>query len=137
MSIARRFTTTSSIFTIAAGALVLASCVPTERADSEDQQADELDGTPQLPHAAVCSGGQWACKSHVRTDEHNRIKPFATPAGLGPADLASAYKLDPAKTSTATIAIVDAFAYPNAASDLATYRAQFGLPPCTVVSTAT
>jgi len=61
----------------------------------------------------------------------NRIKPFATPRGFGPADLASAYKLDPARTSTNTIAIVDAFNYPNAESDLASYRSQFGLPACT------
>src|SRR5262249_21977320 len=67
----------------------------------------------------------------VRTDGQNKIKPFATPSGLGPADLASAYKLNSAQTSTATIAIVDAFNYPNAESDLATYRSQFGLPPCT------
>ena len=30
-----------------------------------------------------------------------------------------------------TVAIVDAFDDPNAESDLATYRAEFGLPPCT------
>jgi subtilase family serine protease len=125
-----RFATTS-IFTIALGTLTLASCVSSEPAADEDQQVDELDGTPQLPHMAVCSGGRFTCKSHVRTDEHGRIKPFATPAGLGPADLVSAYKLNPAITSTATIAIVDAFNYPNAESDLASYRSQFGLPPCT------
>ncbi|HEX7844043.1 MAG TPA: S53 family peptidase [Kofleriaceae bacterium] len=102
----------------------------------EDQQAqvDELDGTPQLPHMSVCSGGRFTCKSHVRVDEHGRIKPFATPSGLGPADLVSAYKLNPAITSTATIAIVDAFHYANAESDLASYRSTFGLPPCTVAS---
>src|SRR5262249_7228007 len=55
---------------------------------------------------------------------------FATPSGLGPADLQAAYKLDVSKTG-GTIAIVDAFNYPNAESDLATYRAQYGLPPCT------
>jgi subtilase family serine protease len=122
-----------SIFTLLAGTLVLGSCAPTD-SDDETEQADELDGTPQLPHALVCSGGHWACKAHVRVDEHNRIQPFATPSGLGPADFASAYHLSAAKTSTATIAIVDAFNYPNAASDLASYRAQFGLPACTVAS---
>lgn len=114
---------------------MLAGCVAMDDpADDENQQADELDGTPQLPHVAVCSGGRMVCKSHIRADEHGRIALAATPAGLGPADFASAYKLNPARTSTATIAIVDAFNYPNAASDLATYRSQFGLPPCTVAS---
>ena len=122
-----------SITTIAmaASALVLTSCATAEREDNGDRQADELGTIEQQPHSAVCSGGRFACKARVRTDAQNKIKPFATPSGFGPADLAAAYKLDPAKTSTATIAIVDAFNYPNAESDLATYRSQFGLPPCT------
>ncbi|HEX4419731.1 MAG TPA: S53 family peptidase [Kofleriaceae bacterium] len=99
----------------------------------QDQQVDD-DGTVQQPTTGVCTGGHFQCRSQVRTDEHNRIKPFATPSGLGPNDLASAYKLNATKTSTATIAIVDAFNYPNAASDLASYRSQFGLPACTVAS---
>ncbi|HMG22516.1 MAG TPA: hypothetical protein VK607_14385, partial [Kofleriaceae bacterium] len=117
--------------TIVIGALILASCATAEREDAGDRQADELGSIEQQPDSAVCSGGRFHCKARVRTDAQHRIKPAATPAGLGPADLASAYKLDPAKTSTATIAIVDAFNYPNAESDLATYRSQFGLPPCT------
>ncbi|HEX2692389.1 MAG TPA: S53 family peptidase [Kofleriaceae bacterium] len=120
-----------SIITIAASTLVLASCASADREDDGDRQTDELGTIQQEPHSAVCSGGQWSCKAQIRTDANHAIKPFATPAGLGPADLASAYKLNPAKTSTATIAIVDAFHYPNAESDLATYRSQFGLPPCT------
>jgi hypothetical protein len=121
---------------MAAGALVLTSCATAEREDNGDRQADELGAIPQQPQSAVCGAGmgKFACKARVRTDAQNKIKPFATPSGLGPADLAAAYKLDPAKTSTATVAIVDAFAYPNAASDLATYRSQFGLPPCTVAN---
>ena len=123
-----------SIFIIGAGALVLASCATAEREDNSDRGSDELAQIAQLPHSRVCDGGRWACKAHVRTTGQNKIQPFATPQGLGPADLASAYKLDASKTSTGTIAIVDAFAYPNAASDLASYRSQFGLPPCTVAS---
>jgi subtilase family serine protease len=128
------FATRSTILSLVAGSLALGSCVASEREADEDQQADEVDTTPQMPHVAVCSGGRFTCKSHVQADEHNRIRPFATPSGLGPADFTSAYKLSATKTSTATIAIVDAFTYPNAASDLATYRAQFGLPACTVAS---
>src|SRR5262249_18933924 len=58
-----------------------------------------------------------------------RSRPYAVPPGCGPADLASAYNLS--GSGTGTIAIVDAFDYPNAESDLASYRSQFGLPPCT------
>jgi len=132
MKVAQTIFATGSIFTLAVGALTLAGCATSD--DNEDQQADELDGTVQEPTAAVCGGGRFVCKSHVRVDTHNRIKPFAVPSGFGPADLAAAYHLNPAITSTATIAIVDAFDYPNAESDLATYRSTFGLPPCTVAS---
>jgi hypothetical protein len=62
------------------------------------------------------------------------VTPNATPAGLGPADLQSAYKLSTAGGGGATVAIVDAFNDPNAESDLATYRSQFGLPPCTTAN---
>jgi subtilase family serine protease len=50
--------------------------------------------------------------------------------GWSPADLQNAYKL-PAGSGGPTVAIVDAFDDPNAESDLATYRAAWGLPPCT------
>ncbi|HEX4419732.1 MAG TPA: S8 family serine peptidase [Kofleriaceae bacterium] len=118
-----------SIFTLAFGTLAFASCVSSEPGNtgSDDPQTDDTD----VPTTNVCSGGHWTCKSHVQVDEHNRIRPFATPSGLGPADLTSAYKLNSAITSTATIAIVDAFNYPNAESDLAKYRSQFGLSACT------
>ena len=59
----------------------------------------------------------------------------ATPSGLFPADLQSAYKL-PSATAGAgqTIAIVDAFDDPAAESDLGVYRSQFGLPACTTAN---
>jgi subtilase family serine protease len=54
-----------------------------------------------------------------------------TGVGFGPSSLQSAYKL-PSSTagSGQTVAIVDAMDDPNAASDLATYRADWGLPAC-------
>ncbi len=65
----------------------------------------------------------------------NAAASAAAVAGLGPADLQSAYKL-PSATAGAgqTIAIVDAFDDPNAESDLATYRSNFGLPACTTAN---
>jgi subtilase family serine protease len=54
-------------------------------------------------------------------------------SGLTPANIQSAYKLT-GKTTTKTVAIVDAYGYPRAASDLATYRSRWGLPACTVAS---
>lgn len=54
--------------------------------------------------------------------------------GFSPADLTSAYKLSSKGGAGQTIAIVIAFDNPKAASDLAVYRARYGLPPCTEAS---
>lgn len=55
-----------------------------------------------------------------------------TPDGYGPADLQSAYRL-PSSTGGAgqTVAVIAAYDNPRAEADLAVYRAQYGLPPCT------
>jgi subtilase family serine protease len=84
------------------------------------------------PTASVCSGNKIRCYAHVQTTASGEIRASATREGLSPADLQSAYRIDPNITSTPTIAIVDAYGYPELESDLATYRAEFGLPPCTV-----
>ena len=62
------------------------------------------------------------------------VSPAATVGGYGPSDLASAYKLPTNLGSGKTVAIVDAYNNPNAESDLATYRSQFGLPACTTAN---
>ncbi len=67
------------------------------------------------------------------------VRPALLTFPYGPADLRRAYKLGAAAASRGageTVAIVDAFGDPNAAADLATYRATFGLPPCDPVSGA-
>jgi subtilase family serine protease len=51
--------------------------------------------------------------------------------GYGPADIASAYQLDTTAGAGQTIGIVDAYDNPKVESDLAAYRAAWGLPPCT------
>jgi hypothetical protein len=54
--------------------------------------------------------------------------------GLDPQDLQSAYKIPSTIGSPQTIALIDAFGYPDAESDLATYRERYGLPPCTTAN---
>ena len=58
----------------------------------------------------------------------------SSPAGYGPAGLHAAYALPFAAPSSQTIAIVDAFDAPAAASDLYTYETAFGLPHCTTAN---
>ena len=68
-----------------------------------------------------------ACAAHVQTDSRT-ARAAATAAfttGLTPAQLQTAY--GPFGTGAPLVAIVDAYASPNAAADLAAYRAQFGL----------
>ncbi|MEY9964895.1 subtilase family serine protease [Streptacidiphilus sp. MAP12-16] len=89
--------------------------------------------------AVVTTPGQAYCNAlHVTSvTEHIRatgITPNATPSGFGPSDLLSAYNLPAGGGAGQTVAIVDAYNDPNAAADMATYRAQYGLPACTVAS---
>ncbi|MFF4896073.1 peptidase S8 [Streptomyces sp. NPDC001068] len=72
------------------------------------------------------------CAAQVVTEKTGSTTPLraSAPAGYGPADLAKAYGLPAKSKSTATIAIIDAGVDANLASDLATYRAAFGLPKC-------
>jgi subtilase family serine protease len=61
------------------------------------------------------------------------VRPF-TPFGYSPALLRSAYGLPAGQGSGRTVAIVDAYDDPKAESDLATYRATYGLPACTIAN---
>lgn len=87
---------------------------------------------------AVCgppAAGAARCDAHVVT-RPNSTAPLATSTwqhGYRPSDLQAAYQLPPS-SSTATVAIVDAYDNPNAESDLGAYRDQFGLPPCTTAN---
>ena len=63
------------------------------------------------------------------------VAPAVTPSGYGPTDLQSAYNLPSATAGSGqTVAIVDAYDDPNAESDLAVYRSNFGLAACTTAN---
>ena len=55
--------------------------------------------------------------------------------GYDPQDLQSAYKISASGRSTQTIALIEAYGYDEAESDLAAYRARYGLGPCTKAKT--
>jgi subtilase family serine protease len=95
--------------------------------DAADEDASE----------PVCTGWRYRCHARLAARvAGSRVSPRVLPSGFGPADLQSAYKIDPSKTATArpTVAIVDAFGYTALESDLAVYRSTYGLPPCTTAS---
>jgi subtilase family serine protease len=92
----------------------------------------------RFAHAKVCPSaapGVARCHSLVRIDDFGAPLPNATPSGYAPADLRAAYNLGTASGGAGqTIAIVDAFDDPNAEKDLAVYRSQFGLTPCSTAN---
>ncbi len=99
--------------------------------------AAQLGLWPRAGRAArVCAAvgsGYARCQSWVRTDVKGLVRKN-TPSGYAPSDLQTAYGLTSFSTSNGqgqTVAIVDAYVDPNAAKDLAVYRAQYGLPACT------
>ena len=98
------------------------------------ESADLTHPVPTPAHRAVCGGGTYRCFARVQLDEHGNARADAAPSGLGPVELAAAYRIPTANDPHATIAIIDAYGYPTLEADLAVYRAQYGLPPCTVAS---
>ena len=110
---------------------------PSLGGDSDTTATDASDdgGASQ----ALCMTGRFRCFARIQTHRNNRrITPDAAAplaGSLGPPDLQSAYNINPTRLATATpptVAIVDAFGYTSLAADLAVYRTQYGLPPCTV-----
>jgi hypothetical protein len=111
------------------------------------QQPDTQQPSVQQPsaqkhgHRHLCAEPtrkhQLACHAIVSTDpdvQAAALGPQTLPSGYGPPDLRSAYGITTPGSSTATVAVVDAYNNPNAESDLAVYRTKYGLPTCTTAS---
>jgi subtilase family serine protease len=120
-------------------------------ASTASAQAVQLSG--RTFHKEACVGpsapGTARCHAHLVTDRAGNIlhdlarggRPMATrnatPSGYGPSDLQSAYNVAIASAANGagiTIAIVDAYGYPNAEHDLGIYRIQYGLSACTTAN---
>ncbi|MER7183335.1 putative Ig domain-containing protein, partial [Streptomyces hyaluromycini] len=86
--------------------------------------------------ATVSKPGEVNCFAQRRTDIKQQLSAAlaAAPSGLSPTNLHSAYNLPSTGGSGLTVAVVDAYNDPNAASDLATYRSTYGLSACTVAN---
>jgi subtilase family serine protease len=85
----------------------------------------------------VCSApraGDAACTARQAADPTGKpvTSNAAPPAtAIAPAQLRNAYKLTGTSSGGRTVAIVDAYGYPNLERDLGVYRSQFGLTACT------
>ncbi|MEW2621554.1 carboxypeptidase regulatory-like domain-containing protein [Streptomyces sp. NPDC048106] len=103
------------------------SAAPQPTSDAAPDLAP-LCGTPAKGHAACFA-------MHAKNEPTSlRLNAAETPAGLGPQDIQSAYNLPADGGAGQTIAIVDAYDNPDAEADLAVYRSQYGLPPCTTAN---
>ncbi len=128
--------------TVATAVVVLAGCnaggasagVPSNAQPGAETQVPVRTngGVTPVPACLGRGFGTAACDVLIRTQVGPGIQPDVS--GYGPADLQAAYNL-PSSTGGAgqIVAIVDAYDNPNAASDLAVYRAEFGLPPANLV----
>ncbi|MFH8473969.1 carboxypeptidase regulatory-like domain-containing protein [Streptomyces sp. NPDC018000] len=122
-------------------AVPAAASIPATAAKDPVPATKAADATSpgQHPTNQVCAkpskAGEMSCLAMVRTDvvAAKVLQADAAPVGFGPADLRSAYNL-PDAGSTETVAIVDAYDNPNAEADMAVYRQQYGLPPCTTAN---
>ena len=127
---------------VCAGLALGASGAPVAHASAASHIA--TGGTPaSLPKNVkrVCAWPppkkQAACLVLVRTGPAAAVTPASAPQGYAPADLHSAYNLPSLAAADGqgqTVAVVDAYNDPRAESDLARYRSQYGLPPCTTAN---
>lgn len=105
--------------------------------------AQTIEMTDNVFHVRSCQAPELAgyarCHAHVVVDRFGRFFSPHTmmtsmPAGYGPNDLRSAYKVTGTGSSSTIVAVVDAYGYPNAEADLDVYRAKYGLPACTTAN---
>jgi subtilase family serine protease len=88
--------------------------------------------TATAPGVMHCFGYIGKRTAHGSHAPRPQLTGSPTSVGYVPSQLRSAYHLT--ATGSGTVAIVDAFDDPNAASDLATYRSAYGLSACTVAN---
>lgn len=119
--------------------------VPANDGSGEPASASGAAASPQPACAAIDSPGAHIARCFALVEPLAPAGETAaadaaadgTPAGYGPADLQSAYKLTAASANRGggqTVAVVDAYNDPDAEADLAVYRAEYGLRPCTTAS---
>jgi hypothetical protein len=111
---------------LAALALLTLGAAPARAATASVASGYVLPAGIEAPCAAA-SGDDATCAALV-----DSAASTTTPSGLDPQELQQAYDLQSGLSgSFQTVAVVTAYDAPDAASDLATYRSQYSLPPCT------
>jgi subtilase family serine protease len=117
------------LVTLAALAVIAAVAVPFSGAAAAGGTGETL--------KPFCTTGTFRCMSALRVDLPVVPNATASHDGLGPTDLRKAYSLASAAVNNGrgqTVALVDAYDDPTIESDLNTYRAYYGIPPCTTAN---
>jgi len=130
------------ISSVAAGSLVVAGLASSLTGASASTVGDRGSQAASGRHAErVCAASAAtrstaSCLSKVMVNGKGAVPQSTTPpaTALTPAQLQDAYKLAGTSGAGRTVAIVDAYGYPNLERDLSTYRSYFGLPPCTTAN---
>jgi hypothetical protein len=129
-----------AVTTLASPGQASSSATPRPRlsnAQAQDMKAQIRNGTAASTTRVLdyCHSHKLHCQAQLLGKQKSSapLSSF-TPIGFGAKDLESAYGLSAAGSTTGTVAIVDAGAYPLAESDLGVYRRQYGLPACTKAS---
>jgi hypothetical protein len=118
------------------GGPIAHAATPPAQGSSRHQTAPTPFG---VGYARVCGPalpGTARCNADVATNSSGKPLSSSSPtSGYYPADLQSAYALPSSTAGNGeTVALVDAYDDPSAESDLATYRSEFGLAPCTTAN---
>jgi subtilase family serine protease len=118
------------------GAGALAVTTVTAGVQGADAAAPRLTHISGLHAQRVCAkatAGHAACFAKVLVNKKGAVPMATSPlaSALSPAQLRAAYNLTSASGGGRTVAIVDAYGYPNLERDLGIYRAQYGMPACT------
>jgi subtilase family serine protease len=118
------------------GAGALAVTTVTAGVQGADAAAPRLTHISGLHAQRVCAkatAGHATCFAKVLVNKKGAVPMATSPlaTALSPAQLRAAYTLNGTSGAGRTVAIVDAYGYPNLERDLGIYRAQYGMPACT------
>lgn len=117
------------------GSVVLAfaasACVTASDPEPLVQMTEQDLATAGNAASCASSTDEVHCHGRVIVDSNGCPHRNPAPAGFSPSQLRSAYRISGTGSSATTVAVIGAYGYANAETDLAQYRAQFGLPTCT------
>jgi subtilase family serine protease len=122
---------------LGAGALAVTTLTAgIQGADAASPRLTHISGLHAQRVCAAATAGHATCLSKVMVNKKGAIPMATAPlsTALSPTQLRSAYNLTGTSGAGRTVAIVDAYGYPNLERDLTIYRNFYGMPACTTAN---